>query len=239
MMSGNFGILSKLEFLQSFASRFISGINPAVIHNLEKYMIIKKVHYLAAIEDLEGDYLEFGVFTGSSFCHSIRCYRKTTYLRKSSQNMKFYGFDSFSGFGEIQQEDIHSFYTDENFETDKIAVEKRVNKVKQNLHASLIEGYFSDTLAKPASDYEIDKAAIIFVDSDTYASSKDALVFCNNLVQEGTYVILDDYYSYRGSSAKGVKKALDEFIFNRGCTLRRIFTYGMGGAVFVIDKIDN
>ena len=62
-MSGKFGFLSKLEFLQVMASKLISGINPAVIHNIEKYYILKKVHYLAAIEELEGDYLEFGVFT--------------------------------------------------------------------------------------------------------------------------------------------------------------------------------
>ena len=29
-------------------------------NNIEKYYILKKVHYLAAIEELEGDYLEFG-----------------------------------------------------------------------------------------------------------------------------------------------------------------------------------
>ena len=75
-MASKFGFLSKLEFLQGLSSRIISSINPAVIHNLEKYYTLKKVHYLSAIEDIEGDYLEFGVFTGSSFCHSIRCNNK-------------------------------------------------------------------------------------------------------------------------------------------------------------------
>ena len=72
-MTNKFGFLSKLTFLQDFASNIIAKINPAVTHNLEKYHAIKKVMYLTAIEDIEGDYLEFGVFTGSSFCHSIRC----------------------------------------------------------------------------------------------------------------------------------------------------------------------
>ena len=64
-MSSKFGFLSKLNFLQDFASLIIARINPAIVHNIEKYMAIKKVHYLSAIEDIEGDYIEFGVFTGS------------------------------------------------------------------------------------------------------------------------------------------------------------------------------
>ena len=76
------------------------------------------MHYLSAIEDVAGDYLEFGVFTGSSFCHSIRCSKKLSYLNPSVLKTRFFGFDSFSGFGEVSDEDQHSFYTDENFDTD-------------------------------------------------------------------------------------------------------------------------
>jgi len=61
-----------LNFLQDLASLILAKINPAIIHNIEKYLIIKKVHYLSAIENIDGDYLEFGVFTGSSFRYSIR-----------------------------------------------------------------------------------------------------------------------------------------------------------------------
>ena len=150
--------------------------------------------------------------------------------------MRFFGFDSFEGFGELTKDDIHSFYTDENFVTSLKNVQKRVNKAKKDLDAQLIKGFFNKTLKIDPSAYKILKAAIIFVDSDTYESSRDALKFCNNIIQEGTYIILDDFYSYRGSSSKGVKKAFDEFIKMKKCTLRSLFTYGMGGKVFVVDK---
>ncbi len=58
-MSSKFGFLSKINFLQDFASIIIAGLNPASVHNLEKYMAIKKVHYLSAIEDIEGDYFSY------------------------------------------------------------------------------------------------------------------------------------------------------------------------------------
>lgn len=70
-MATRFGFVSKLNFLQNWVSFFLAKMNPAIIHNIEKYYVIKKVHYLSTIEDIDGDYLEFGVYTGSSFCHSI------------------------------------------------------------------------------------------------------------------------------------------------------------------------
>ena len=40
--------------------------------------------------------------------------------------MHFYGYDSFEGFGKLDEKDIHSFYTDINFETDYQKVSKRI-----------------------------------------------------------------------------------------------------------------
>ena len=66
-------LLSKLDILQTIPSVIISKINPAIFHNIGKYLAIKKAFYLSSIEEIEGDYFEFGVFTGSSFCHAVRC----------------------------------------------------------------------------------------------------------------------------------------------------------------------
>ena len=237
-MASKFGFLSKLEFLQGWASKLISGINPAVIHNIEKYYVLKKVHYLSAIEAVDGDYLEFGVFTGSSFCHSIRCSRKVSYLNPLVSRTKFFGFDSFNGFGEISDEDEHPFYTDENFDTDFNIVIHRVKKVAKDIDFQLIPGFFSDSLASGPSKFGINKARIIFVDSDTYSSSIEALTFCKEILQLGTFIILDDYYSYKGSSSKGVTRAFNEFLIDSGVSVRRVFTYGMGGAVFIISDLN-
>ena len=37
----NFGFLSRFSFLQDLGSFFIAKLNPAVIHNLAKYMALK------------------------------------------------------------------------------------------------------------------------------------------------------------------------------------------------------
>lgn len=234
-MATKFGFLSKLEFLQDWASNFISRINPAVIHNLEKYHILKKVHYLSAIEGIEGDYLEFGVFTGSSFCHSIRCCRALSNLNPAVGRTKFYGFDSFEGFGVLDADDKHPFYTDENFATSEKAVGNRANKVAAGeFEVKLVAGYFSDSLKNGAGALGIKKAKIIFIDSDTYSSARDAFNFCLPILQLGAFIVLDDYFSYQGSMNRGVARAFAEFVIDAKIEVRQVFTYGMGGVVFVI-----
>ena len=150
-MTSKFGILGRLEFLQVIASKFIAGINPAVIHNIEKYYAIKKVHYLTAVEHLEGDYLEFGVFTGSSFTHSIRCTRSMEKIYPGIKNCKFFGFDSFEGFGLLDEGDEHPFYTDENFETSFATVYKRVASAAGSYQFELKEGFFEESLQAGAA----------------------------------------------------------------------------------------
>ncbi|MBQ4132893.1 MAG: class I SAM-dependent methyltransferase [Desulfovibrionaceae bacterium] len=234
-----FGILTKLNFLQDIASALVAWVNPAIVHNLEKYYALKKVHYLSAIEDISGDYLEFGVFTGSSFCHSLRCCKNLLKLNPELDKTKFYGFDSFAGFGELSEEDEHPFYKDENFATSLKAVEKRAAGAAGGLGWRLVPGFFSESLKAGAENLGISRARIIFIDSDTYASANDALTFCIPITQQGTYVVLDDFFSYRGSKKAGVARAFDEFLENGGFEARPVLNYGNGGAVYVISEIKN
>ena len=235
-MATQFCFLSKLEFLQDWASALISWLNPAIVHNLEKYHTLKKVHYLSTIEDVDGDYLEFGVFTGSSFCYSIRCCKNLAKLNPKTLNTKFYGFDSFAGFGTLAEGDKHPFYTDENFATSLPAVKRRADRVAGEIKFQLIPGFFSDSLRGGASQLGIEKSRIIFIDSDTYSSASEALTFCIPTVQEGSFIILDDFYSYRGSEQKGVKRAFSEFVAQSNIKVRHVFTYGLGGVVYVVSE---
>ena len=98
-----FGIIGRINFLQNISSYIISKINPAIIHNIGKYFAIKKVFYLSSIEQIKGDYFEFGVYTGSSFAHAIRCAKSHIVFDKDFSKTKFYGFDSFKGFGDLEE----------------------------------------------------------------------------------------------------------------------------------------
>jgi O-methyltransferase len=229
-----FGLLAKLEFLQDWASIAVARMPSAVAHNLEKYHALKKVHYLAGMEDMEGDYLEFGVFTGSSLCHAVRCVRALLPLNARLQQTRFFGFDSFSGFGELPDDEKHPFFQDANFTTSLERVQRRVGRVAGGFDYQLVPGFFEDSLKAGAAHYGIEKARVIFIDSDTYSSAREALTFCLPTIQQGTFLVLDDYYSYRGARQRGIAGAFTEFLEQSGIDVRQLFTYGMGGAVFVV-----
>ena len=232
-----FGILHKLNFLQTILSKIVCGINPAIIHNVEKYWAINKTVYLNSLEQQKGDYVEFGVYTGSSFCHAIRCFNKLEKFNPNQRKTKFIGFDSFEGFGKLEDFDQHPFYVDTNFDTDFNSVKKRVKKVKRKGNESLlVKGYFEETLSKSHSEYNIENIRIAFIDSDTYASSNLAFNFIENCISSGSHIILDDFYSYNGDPNKGVSRALKEFLDKSGFSYRKILNYGMGGIVIVLHK---
>jgi hypothetical protein len=100
-------------------------------------------------------------------------------------------------------------------------------------------GYFSESLKDGAFAMGIKKSKIIFIDSDTYSSANEALDFCIPTIQIGTYIVLDDYFSYKGSVKKGVAGAFKKFLKITKAEVRQIFIYGMGGAVFVVSDINN
>ena len=232
-----FGFLLKLEFLQNWASVLIARLNPHIIHNLEKYYAIKKIHSLSTVEGMDGDYLEFGIFRGSSFCHSIRCFKASQKKNFDMKPMSFYGFDSFKGFGSTDEEDKHPFFADINFIADKTIVERRARKVAGDIPFHIIPGFFNDSLKNNPENLGIRKARIIFIDSDTYKSAKAALDFCAPIVQVGTFIALDDSFLYRGREDRGERRAFCEFIRERNIEARVIFAYGLCGIVFIISKI--
>jgi O-methyltransferase len=230
-----FEILSKLSLLQNLASFFISKTNPAIIHNIEKYIAIQKIVFLNSSEHQMGDYLEFGVYTGSSFCHAIRCVKECEVFNPKQKLTNFFGFDSFEGFGELEENDKHPFYIDQNFCTNFNKVKKRVDKtIGKWSKSTLIKGFFDDTLLVDPKEYGISKARIVFIDSDTYTSSKSAFDFIKDIVKPGTHIILDDYFSYQGNPQKGVACAFDEFIDQSSLSYRKILDYGVGGVAIVL-----
>ncbi len=230
-----FNFLSKLNFIQALISKFISFLNPILIHNLGKYMALKKAFYLSSLDQTQGDYFEFGVFTGSSFCHAINCAKRSTVYDPKLKDIMFYGFDSFEGFGPLEEKEKHPFYTDINFKVNYNDVYKRINKCINENQFRLVKGYFKDSLQnQPNSSL----ARIVFIDCDIYNASKDALNYISKIVQIGTIIILDDYFSYKGSENKGVYAAFNEFKKENKLTTRTLFYYGMGGIATIVSSIN-
>ncbi|MDR2123905.1 MAG: class I SAM-dependent methyltransferase [Desulfovibrio sp.] len=228
-MSSKFGFLSRLYFLQDLVSLFISSIDPPIIHTLEKYLMLSKIFYYTANENIEGDYLEFGVFSGSSFSHAIRAYKKNRKYEKTASSTRFFGFDSFDGFGKIEKIDEHPFYEDSNFPTSYHKVCKRIKRFSGKFDITLVKGFFNETLQHSAAYYGIEKARIIFIDSDTYSAARDALNFCHPIIQLGTVIVFDELLTYKGRKDAGEAKAFNEFLKYTGIEVIEFGKYGIVG----------
>ncbi len=211
--------------IQDLYIQLNSYIKPEIIHNAEKHTAIKKFLFYKEIEGIEGDYIEFGSYEGTSIKGAAVYWRK---IGKSKMN--FYAFDSFQGM-KPEKGDEHPFYTTFDFSTEFGQIKKRFKNLKE---VKLIPGFFDKTLAVPASNYGIKKVSIAMVDCDLYSSSKYAFKFLKPLVHKGTILILDDYFNYLGDKKKGLRAAFDEFKKETGIEAEEITRYGIGGIVFVI-----
>ena len=106
-------IIKNNLFIQNFFS-LVSLVPPYLEFSIGKYLGIKKAFYITAHDKTFGSYLEFGVFTGSSFNFAMKVNIKIDNLFGNS-NCDFYGFDSFKGFGNIEINDEHPRFNDETF----------------------------------------------------------------------------------------------------------------------------
>lgn len=223
-------------FIQNLVGKIHSIIPPVVSHNLAKYEALKKAMYQTALEHTTGDYLEFGVFTGSSFNYAMQINRKLKYL--GDMQTSFYGFDSFKGFGEKDKDDQHPFFVDDIFSINEKKVKKNIKKLSRGSKFRLIDGFFEDSIkGKSANEFGITNARVVLVDCDLRAPTEIALDFIKPTIQEGTIILFDEYNCYKGNVKKGeyvafekFKEGLSEFSF------RRIFDYGYSGRAFIAYK---
>ena len=225
-------------FFQNFASWVTSKIPCVVEHNLGKYHALKKAFYLTALEQLQGDYLEFGVFTGSSFVLAMRAHKKLKYLGKL--DTKFYGFDSFSGFGKVSKEDAHPFYLDDIFNIDAERVTRNIKKKSKGLDVKIVEGFFEETIKdKHPSQFDMSAARIVFIDCDLKEPAQIVFSFIKPIIQQGMILVMDDFYSYRGDSCLGVSGAYKKFCEeNQNIKWRKVFDYGYGGIAYMVSGIE-
>ncbi|MEK6706813.1 MAG: TylF/MycF/NovP-related O-methyltransferase [Candidatus Poribacteria bacterium] len=227
-------ILKRNFLFQNLAAWLVSKIPCVVSHNFQKYGALKKAFYLTALERLDGDYLEFGVFTGSSFVFSMKIHRQLRYL--GDIKTRFFGFDSFTGFGKVSDEDKHPFYLDSIFTVNAEKVIRNIKKQGRRCETTIVKGYFEESLKeKVIADFGIQKSRIVFIDCDLKEPSRLVLEFVRPSLQQGMILVMDDFFSYRGSETKGVAGAFYEFCEKYpNLKWRKLLDYGYGGAAYIL-----
>lgn len=192
--------------------------------------ILDNALFLQLVNNVPGDFLEFGVFQGERLLQAydtanflVKRIRsgKDPYLRKtSSQNlegMRFFGFDSFDGLPDAAPIDVTpgqerwlgrgGFRA--TFEEVSAAMPK---KALESQRIRLIKGWFNESLTPDLKQKHAMKAAsIVHIDCDFYESTVPALEFVTDLLVTGSVLIFDDWWMYYGRPDRGEQRAFNEW----------------------------
>jgi hypothetical protein len=170
------------------------------------------------------DVYEFGVCSGDSLCSISQVYN-SKYVR--IKNM--FGFDSFCGLPEEQNDPLNQYIAGDFSAKDRLktqSVDETVsvvaNKISQYFTGEnlvLIEGFFENTLKDEIVEkYNMGPASLINVDCDTYTSTLECLdfMFRNKLVKPGTVVRFDDwgslnYLDYGSGESRAFKEISEKY----------------------------
>lgn len=198
-----------------------------------------KCFFMMSMNRVEGDYLEFGC--GSN----IRSFRLAyKYRTLQYQAPRLFAFDSFAGLpapAGIDAE-IHTTWKEGSMavplDVFNATLAESGAVVGRDYHT--VPGFFEDTLAgKSPQEYGIEKAAMIMVDCDLFASTVLVLNFISSILTDGLILAFDDWFCYRGRKDRGEQRALHEFlIIHPEVSLSEYQNFGWHGKSFIVHLDD-
>lgn len=197
---------------------------------------------------IPGDYLEFGVYHGTSFVESYKQYktfenwlagqlsspevwRRKVAMDYSSHRPHFHGLDTFAGMPKNDENNvafIEGTYLSSYDEVTKRCIEGGIPAGSFTLHRGLFRDS-SANLGKVVSE----KVAIANIDCDIYASAADALEIIRDRIQVGTVLMFDDYNTYRADNSQGERRAFREFTESVSFEFEPWFAYQYAGQAFL------
>ncbi|AMK75095.1 MULTISPECIES: TylF/MycF/NovP-related O-methyltransferase [Methylomonas] len=197
-------------------------------------VVDKLADYLVGTQ-LQGDYLEFGVFEGKTFSYAFKI------MARLFPDMKFVALDSFEGLPEPKGIDAKNNYTS-GFYKGQFACD--IDTFESNLRAngldmsrvSMIKGWFDSSLSPNGHAYHnISKVAAAWVDCDLYESTVPVLAFLTNRLSVGSVLLFDDWRCYRNLPDFGQQRACREWLaVNPQITLNEFVDFGFHGQSFTV-----
>ncbi len=198
-------------------------------------------------ELIPGEICEFGCYTGRSlaaltYCHQKYFESENEHNQKGIANRKIFGFDSFEGLTESENHPRwnkglfnknHSFHPTIKY-GDSVTPDKVVNFFKQYklMQPILIKSYFENLVLD-----DIKEIALIHIDCDLYSSTKIVLDKIKDKLVDGSLILFDDWYNFKGKDCKGERRAFKEFCLeNRDLKCEEFLRYGTFCKAFIINK---
>lgn len=202
-----------LKFKSNFLSTVLFFFGNNQLHQISKFNQIYNIWSNIHLDDLEGDYIEFGIFKGKSLLHSYKSYKRIF----NQDKISFHGLDSFKGF----PVENHNFYRNDNFESSSERVKKNFEKYnKIYIH----EGFFNESLNNPK--LKDTNFSFAFIDCDIYESSNDAFLFLKTRMVDGGFIMIDDFTSLDKNGNTIAKSFFEHFEMGKDIILYSTYSNG-------------
>jgi predicted O-methyltransferase YrrM len=184
-------------------------------------------------EPVEGNYLEFGVCTGSSMIALDKAVATRPGIR-----LDFVGFDSFEGLPDDAPLQDDGMWKAGSFMSDRDRTQARL--AENGIDATLVVGWFSDTLNEQTrSELPSSSAPLIMIDCDIYSAAAEALEFCEPHITGPTVIVFDDWHS-GGLAERGLgeAKAWQEFRAAHPdiVEVRQFDAYNINSHIIAVDR---
>jgi hypothetical protein len=173
-------------------------------------------------EQVPGDVVECGVFGGISLALLTRA----AAFDAKGMSRRIVGIDSFAGLplsaephARWREGDCATMHAPHPVVSVGEPVSSHVTRrlfTRCELPQPILhEGQFADVLPRIVSD-ELLAVSVLHVDCDLYESTRDVFAGLAPVLQDGTLVLFDDWFHYRGDPRKGEARAFHEFLVSHG-----------------------
>lgn len=202
--------------------------------------------FLRAVDFLKRNHVrgaayEFGVSTGKTAIAAMNAAKGL----KTEALTKYFLFDSFEGLPKPDHDgdQLPGYDAIEEglFAVSEADVRVAIEKAGHDLsNAVLVPGFYDSTLKDRATHALVadHPAALVHIDCDMYASTRDCLNFMTGRILDGAIMLFDDWFIYRGRADKGEQKAFHEWKQRSGLVFQQYFQYHWAGMCFICNTID-
>lgn len=102
-----------------------------------------------------------------------------------------------------------------------------------------IPGYYEDSLKSSLyTTLKLKEASIVMIDCDLFSTTKSVLEFITHLIVDGTILIFDDWFAYKGHPYRGQRRATAEWLeLNPKLVLSEFASRGHNQKAFIVNLI--
>jgi O-methyltransferase len=199
----------------------------------EREEFFYKAMQFLKFNQIQGDYLEFGLAGGCTFMLAHK------HNNLHGLGMHLYGFDSFKGLPKPEGIDVHPQWSEGDMAFPIDCFRRKLTKYGiGESDYTLVSGFYSDSLTDATrKKLGLNKAALVYVDCDLHKSTASVLRFVLHILQNGTVIAFDDWFAFNGDPERGQQLALQEFLNeNPNITMVDFLGFGWHGKSFIIKK---